>query len=138
MTKEEVLSKVKFHAELRGLSKHTQEEYYIKAKMFQNHFGKPATELDISHIQSYLHHLRTERKLADGSVNTYNSGLRFLYNIVLDKPLNLHQVPCIRKQHKFPEILTRDEILKLFNVCKNIRDTVKLHTYGFYYLRHIG
>ena len=40
MTKEEVLEKVLFHAKLRGLSKSTQEEYYTKAKLFQNHFDK--------------------------------------------------------------------------------------------------
>lgn len=29
MTKGEILEKVKFHAVLRGLSKNTQDEYYI-------------------------------------------------------------------------------------------------------------
>ena len=48
MTKQEVLNKVQFHTELRGLSKNTQEEYYTKAKMFQNHFDKVSTELRIS------------------------------------------------------------------------------------------
>ena len=55
MTKEEVLERVQFHTELRGLSKNTQHEYYTKAKLFQHHFDKPATELDIGNIQEYLH-----------------------------------------------------------------------------------
>ncbi|GAB6172675.1 hypothetical protein JCM15765_21530 [Paradesulfitobacterium aromaticivorans] len=38
MTKEEVLTKLKFDVELRGFSKHTQDEYYTKVKLFQDHF----------------------------------------------------------------------------------------------------
>ena len=38
MTKEQVLEKLKFDVELRGLSKNTQDEYYTKAKIFQDYF----------------------------------------------------------------------------------------------------
>ena len=122
MTKQEVLNKVQFHTELRGLSKNTQEEYYTKAKMFQNHFDKVATELNIEHIQEYLHYLYTEKKMSSGSVNTYNSGLRFLYNIALDIPINLYKIPCHKKKHRFPDILTKDEVKLFLNSCKNLRD----------------
>jgi hypothetical protein len=39
-----IFNQLKFDMELRGLSIHTQEEYLTKAKIFQDHFGKPATE----------------------------------------------------------------------------------------------
>ena len=84
MNKNEVLELVRFHAALRGFSENTQVEFVIKAKAFQNHFNRPATELGLEHIQQYLHYLFTERKLGSGSVNTYNSGLRFLFQIALD------------------------------------------------------
>ena len=45
MTKEQVLEKLKFDIELRGLSKNTKDEYFTKVKIFQNYFDKPATEL---------------------------------------------------------------------------------------------
>lgn len=45
MTQEKVLEKLRFDTEPRGLSIHTQEEYLTKVKAFQNHFGKPATEI---------------------------------------------------------------------------------------------
>ena len=128
MTREEILAKVKFHTELRGLSKNTQEEYYTKTKAMQDHFDKPATELNIEDIQKYLHYLYTEKKLTSGSVNTYNSGIRFLYNIVLDIPLNNYKIPCHKKHHHFPDILTRDEVERLINSCKNLRDKAILIT----------
>lgn len=51
MTKEDVLETLKFDMELRGLSKHTQAEYYTKVKIYQDHFGKPATELGLVSYQ---------------------------------------------------------------------------------------
>ena len=62
MTKEEILEKLKFDVELRGLSKNTQDEYFSRVKNFQNYFDKPATELDEKHIRKFLHYLITEKK----------------------------------------------------------------------------
>lgn len=131
MTKEEILQKVKYETRIRGLSKNTQDEYYTKAKQFQDFYDKPATELDITDIKNYLYYLLTEKGLAPSSINTYNSGLRFLYNAILNSPVNGNQIPCHHKQRRFPEILSRDEVAALFNACDNLRDKCILMTiYG--------
>lgn len=122
MTKEEVLAKLKFDVELRGFSKHTQDEYYTKAKLFQNHFDKPATELGVEDVRQFLHYLITVNKLAPETVNTYNSGLRFLYGVTLNVVLKLRQLPRHRKPRKLPDILTQEEIHALFNASDNLRD----------------
>jgi site-specific recombinase XerD len=131
MTQEEVIEKVRFYAKLRGLSKNTEEEYVTKVRTFQQHYGKPATELGLADIQNYLYYLLTERKLCAGSINTYNSGLRFLYQIVLDMPLETAKIPCHKKNRSIPDILTREEVGKLLQVTKNLRDKALLATiYG--------
>jgi integrase/recombinase XerD len=131
MTKEEVLEKLKFDIELRGLSKNTLGEYYTKAKIFQDYFDKPASELGEKDIRQFLHYLTTEKKLTSGSVNSYNSGLRFLYGVTLDINLNSRQIPRHRRQRKFPDILDQDELQILFNSCDNLRDKCILMTiYG--------
>lgn len=131
MTKEEVLDKLKFDVELRGLSKNTQDEYYCRVKSYQNHYDKPATELSEEDIRRFLHYLTTEKKLVSASVNTYNSALRFLYGVTLNTKLNLKQIPRHRKQRKFPDILTKEEVQALFDACDNLRDKCVLMTlYG--------
>ncbi len=131
MTQEEVIEKVRFYVKLRGLSKNTEEEYATKARAFQNHFGKPATELGLADIQTYLYYLLTERKLRPGSLNTYNSGLRFLYQIVLDRPLETTKIPCHKNSRPTPDILTREEVSKLLQATKSLRDKALLATiYG--------
>jgi integrase/recombinase XerD len=131
MTKEQVLEKLKFDVELRGLSKNTQDEYYSRVKSYQNHYDKPATELGEEDIRLFLHYLTTERKLVSASVNTYNSALRFLYGVTLNTKLNLRQIPRHRKQRKFPDIFTKEEIQVLFDACDDLRDKCILMTlYG--------
>lgn len=131
MTKEEVLAKLKFDVELRGLSKSTLDEYLTKAKLFQDYFDKPATELNVEDVRQFLHYLSTVKKLAPESVNSYNSGLRFLYGVTLNASLNPRQIPRHRKPHKLPDILTKEEIQTLFNACDNLRDKCILMTlYG--------
>jgi len=131
MTKDEVLAKLVFDVELRGLSKNTQNEYYSRVKSFQDHFNKPATELDIEDIRQFLHYLTKEKKLASGSVNTYNSALRFLYGITFDINLAIKKIPRHRKHRKLPAIFTQEELQSLFNACDNLRDKCILMTlYG--------
>ena len=131
MIKDEVLAKLVFDVELRGLSKNTQDEYYSRVKSFQDHFNKPATELDIEDIRQFLHYLTKEKKLASGSVNTYNSALRFLYGITFDINLEVKKIPRHRKHRKLPAIFTKEELQTLFSVCDNLRDKCILMTlYG--------
>lgn len=131
MTKEQILEKLMFDVELRGLSKNTKDEYYTKVKIFQDYFNKPATELSEKDIRKFLHYLSIEKGLTSGSVNSYNSGLRFLYGVTLNTTLNYKQIPRHRRQRKFPEILTKSEIKSLFEVCDNLRDKSILMTiYG--------
>jgi len=131
MTQNEVLEKVRFHAKLRGLSKNTEDEYVTKARAFQTYFGKPATELGLEDIQQFLYYLLTERKLCSGSINTYNSGIRFLFQIALDRPLETTKIPCHRKRRTIPNILTKEEVSRLLQSAKNLRDKAILATmYG--------
>ncbi len=128
MTKEEILQKLEFDTRLRGLSKNTQAEYYTKVKQFQNYYDKPATELTVEDIKNYLYYLLDEKGLSPGTINTYNSGLRFLYKVTLETPINLNKIPSHRKPRKFPDILTRKEVDALFNACDNLRDKCILMT----------
>jgi len=122
MTKAEVLQKLQFEASIRGLSKNTQKSYYIMTRSFQNHFDKPATELTVNDIRNFLYYLLTKKGLSTGTINKYNSVLRFLYNVALDIPIDFKIIPFHPKQRKFPEILTREEVNALFEACDNLRD----------------
>lgn len=131
MTQEEILERLKFDLELRGYSPHTHAEYLTKVKIYQKHFGKPADELGEPEIKEFLHYLATEKRLGSGSINTYNSALRFLYGVTLNVSLNYWQIPRRKQLRRIPDILTMEEVQQLFDACENLRDKCLLMTiYG--------
>lgn len=131
MTREEILEKVQFQGELRGLSAKTQYNYYLYIRQYQNYYDKPADELTISDVQGYLHYLRMERRLTKGSVDFANSALRFLYRRVLGSPLDEEKIPRYGKSGKLPDILSREETQRLFEFAGSLRNKCILMTvYG--------
>jgi len=128
MTREEILEKLRFQGELRGLSAKTLNNYYLLIRQYQNHFNKPADELTLSDVQNYLHYLLTERKLKKASVDVVNGALRFLYRRVLETPLDVEKLPLHGKSHRLPDILSREETLGLFEAAGSLRNKCILMT----------
>jgi site-specific recombinase XerD len=131
MTREEILEKVRFQGELRGLATTTLNNYIIYIRQYQNHFGKAADELTISDVQKYLHYLLMDRKLKKGSVDLANGALRFLYRRVLETPLDGEKIPRHGKSQSLPNILSREETLSLFEAAGSLRNKcILMTTYG--------
>ena len=122
MTREEILEKVRFQGELRGLSQRTWYNYYLLVRQFQDYFDRPADELTLRDVQIYLHYLLTERKFKKGSVDVVNGSLRFLYRWVLETPLDGEKIPRHGKSLALPNILSREETLRLFEAAGNLRN----------------
>ena len=66
-----------------------------------------------------MKYLREEKKISERSVNYYNSVIRFIYDVVLDVPINQKQVPMYKKKRKLPKILSDEELSIFFNACDN-------------------
>ena len=43
-----------------------------------------------------LKYLKEEKKLSTRSINYYNSVIRFIYDVVLDYPINQKQIPMLK------------------------------------------
>lgn len=116
MTQQEILSKLETDIRLRGMSDETLKEYTGKAKVFMRHFGKPADELGEKEIRAFLEYLDREKHLSPASINTYNSGLRFLFEVTLERDLNYKRVPRKKDPIKLPVAFTREEVLRFLSV----------------------
>jgi site-specific recombinase XerD len=67
----------------------------------------------------------------NGSVNIYNSALRFIFGAVLGRNLNCRMIPRRRDRRDFPAIMSKDEIVRFFSVIDNLRDKAMFETvYG--------
>ena len=132
MTNKQLLEKLKEDMEMRGFSKHTKASYYRKAKEITEYFKKPMRQVKIQELRDYLlKYLRQERGLTEKSVNYYNSVIRFIYDVVIDVPINKRQLPLYKGKRRLPKILSYEELNVFFNACENYKyKTIFMMIYG--------
>lgn len=132
MTNKELLEKLKEDMEMRGFSHYTKADYYRKAQKIVGYFKKPMEEVTTKELREFLmKHLREEKKVSERTVNYYNSVIRFIYDVVIDKPINQRQLPMYKKKRKLPKILREEELNIFFNACDNYKyKTIFMLIYG--------
>lgn len=132
MTNKKLLEKLKEDMEMRGFSSHTKDSYYRKAKEITEYFGKPMKQVKIQELRNYLlNYLRQERGLTEKSVNYYNNVIRFIYDVVIDAPINKRQLPLYKGKRRLPKILSEKELDVFFNACDNyMYKTIFMMIYG--------
>ena len=126
MTKAEVIAKVAKDLELRGRKKETVELYTLRISKFLDYHQRPAEQMGEAEIADFLHHLTKEGKLTIGTINTYNSALRFLYSVTLDYTLNYKKLPRLKQSRKIPQLYTRDEVLKIIESAETLKHKAML------------
>ena len=89
-------------------------------------------EVTTKELRDYLlKYLKEERGLSARSINYYNSIIRFIYDVVLDYPINHKQLPMYKKKRKLPKILSEEELNVFFDACENYEyKTIFMLIYG--------
>lgn len=126
MTKEQILTKLKFDLEVRGRSPATVSEYVKKVGFFQEHYERPADQMGEAEITKYLHHLTHEKGITNATANTYNSALRFVFGVTLDRTLNYRKIPMLPKTRRLPQLFTKEEIAKIIDSTNNAKHRAML------------
>lgn len=132
MTNEEIVARTKEEIKLRGLSKSTEDEYLGKLRVFIRYYqDRPLQDMSETEIRAFLLYLIKEKQAASGTVNIYNSALRFVFGAVLERTLNYQMIPRRRIHRELPAIMSKDEINRLFAAIDNLRDKAVFMTiYG--------
>ena len=101
---------------LRGMALRTQESYIDCVARTARHFGRSPELLSEQEVQHFLLHLLRERGLSRSTVNQYGCALRFLYGKVLELDEQAFHIPLGIAPQRLPEILSREELARLFAV----------------------
>jgi site-specific recombinase XerD len=117
--------------ELRGMAARTREAYIDAVARLARHYGRSPDTLEAEQVRQYLLHLLRERKLARSSVNQYGCAYRFFYGTVLGLDGDAFQIPLAPAPQRLPEILSREEIARLFAAaCHAKARTFLMLAYG--------
>ena len=107
--------------EVRGMAVRTQGCYIEAVARLARHYNSSPERLSSEQVQQYLLHLLRERKLARSSLNQYGCAFRFLYGTVLGFDARAFQIPLAPAPQRLPEILSREELARLFGVARHLK-----------------
>ena len=99
---------------LRRFSPRTQEAYLAAVAGLAKHYKQSPAQIDVEKIKAYLLHLTVERRLSWSSVNVAVAGLRFFYLQTLGWDQVQLCIPPRKRPSPLPEILSRQELERLF------------------------
>ena len=116
---------------LRGFALRTRETYLACVTALARHYHRSPEGLGAAEIQSYLLHLIKEKKLAYASVNQAVCAFRFLFDAVLGHRTLALEIPMAKVPKRLPQILSREEVSRLFAAAASLRcRTVLMTTYA--------
>lgn len=133
MDNKQLLNKMKKDMKIRNFSHYTYDSYLGKTKDIMKYFkDKQLEDVTTDELRDFLlKYLKNERKLSDRSINYYNSVIRFIYEVTLDKILNKKQLPMRKNKKTVYKVLTKEELSAFFNCVDNYKfKTIFMLAYG--------
>lgn len=120
--------KMRKDLQIRNLAENTQKSYLQSVTGLARYYRRTPDQLSVQQVQDYLLYLSQQRHLAWKSCNTIRHGLRFFYRVTLDRPNTEFYLPCAREPSKLPQILSHEELVRLFTVTTNRKHRALLMT----------
>ena len=100
---------------LKGYSSATCEAYLRCAKNFVAYCGRPPRELGEADVRAYLHHRIDDCKVGAAAVKMDLAAIKFLFAQTLRRPEVVESIPWPKVPKPIPEILSPDELVRLFD-----------------------
>ena len=113
---------------LRNFAPTTEKAYLYAVTKLAQYYKRPPDQLDKEQIRSYLLYLTTERKLSPNTMTMLISGLRFFYNETLGWDETKLFIPPRRKSSSLPEVFSPDEVVRLIEATRGVKQRVLLMT----------
>jgi integrase/recombinase XerD len=104
---------------LRRFSRQTRKAYRNHLLRFHHFLQAPPHQVEEAEIRQYLLHLIDEKNISLAYQNQTISALKFYYQQVLRKDTVIEALPRPRPEKKLPVVLSRPEVLSLFEALDN-------------------
>ncbi|QNK78154.1 site-specific tyrosine recombinase/integron integrase [Winogradskyella undariae] len=107
--------------ELKRYSDNTVRNYVSTFEAFINYYYKydPIT-LNENDVRKYLQKLIKENK-SNSYINLTINSIKFFYEVVHEMPNRFYTIERPRKEKKLPEVLSKEEIVKIINHTNNLK-----------------
>jgi site-specific recombinase XerD len=113
--------------ELKNLSHNTQRAYLAAVTGFARFYNQSLNKMTKEKIEDYLLYLKQDKGIAPNSCYSVLTGLRFFYKYVTEKEIPV-TYSIRRTPRKLPQVLTMEEICKIFCATNNLKHRLILMT----------
>jgi len=113
---------------LRNRSLRTINTYLACVAHFARHFGKSPALLGPEEIRQYQVYLVEQRRVSWSYFNQVVCALRFLYRHTLGRDWVVAHIPFPRQPKKLPVVLSQDEVIRLFDAVRSLKQRAILMT----------
>lgn len=105
---------------LRKFQNHTQTGYVRAVKNFSRFYGHSPDQATAEDLRLFQLDM-VNRGLSSALINTTITGLRFFFEVTLDRTDALAKMSSVYRPHKIPTILSRSEVFRLLEATKNLK-----------------
>jgi integrase/recombinase XerD len=112
---------------IRNYARRTITTYVAAVARFAQHFQQSPDQLHAQHVRQYQLHL-LQQHASWSRFNQTVAALRFLYAVTLQRPDLITKIPYGKKPKILPAVLSRDEVMRLFQAVTDPRYRLLLQT----------
>lgn len=114
--------------QLRCFSERTQEAYLHAVRSLAKHYMRPPDQISDQEVQDFVLYLMNERRVAWSTCNQFIAGAKFFYHSTLGRTSLGLFLPPRKSEQRLPEILSAQELKRLFDSLKNLKHRTLLKT----------
>ena len=127
-----LLDRLRAAVRVKHYSYSTEQSYVAWARRYIRFHGlRHPAQLGAEHVEAFLNHLATDRRISASTQNQALAALLFLYRNVLGVDLPwLHNLTRAKPRQRVPTVLSRQEVARLLRNVRGTEGTVIRLLYG--------
>jgi site-specific recombinase XerD len=110
---------------MRKFGEKTQLDYVRAVRNFTKYLGRSPDSADVEDLRNYQLHL-VDHGISPASLNSTISGLKFFFNVMLDRLEVMAKMQPVHLPRKLPVILSPDEVKRLIAAAGNLKHQTAL------------
>jgi integrase/recombinase XerD len=110
---------------MRKLGDKTQYHYLRAVRQFAKYLGRSPDTATVEDLRNYQLHL-VDHGISPASLNAAISGLKFFFDVTLDRPELMAKMQPVHLPRKLPEIMSPDEVKRLIAAAGNLKHQTAL------------
>jgi len=110
---------------MRKFGDKTQLDYLRAVRKFAQHLGRSPDTASVEEVRNYQLHL-VDAGISPASLNSIISGLKFFFNVTVDRPERVAKLQPVHLPRKLPVILSPEEVKRLIAAAPGLKHQTAL------------